>query len=604
MRQLAVPLLALFAMTLSAQPAAKPIQYTLRFAEAQNHYVDIEATYPVSGDSLDLFMAVWTPGSYLVREYARNVEAVTAVNPSGQTLDVTKSAKNRWHIAGLRGASTVNVRYRVYSREMSVRTNWVEAGFAILNGAPTFLWPVGDLKRPAEITLDLPASWQKSISPLPSPNSRAHHFLAPDYDTLVDSPIYAGNAATYDFDVDGKPHVLVNEGESGMWNGAKAAQDVKTLVSTAHRLWGVVPYDRYVFFNMITEANGGLEHKSSTTLMTSRYVGKSKTMYQGGFEGEEWRDGWLALVSHEFFHLWNVKRLRPIELGPFKYEEENYTPLLWVAEGFTSYYGDLLVARAGFWSPTDYLHSLGGQINALQTNPGRLVQPLELSSYDAWIKYYRPDENSKNVTVGYYNKGQVVGFLLDAKIRQATNGAKNLDDLMRLLYTRFSGPHGYTSTDFRKAASELAGTDLTAWLHDALDTTKELDYQPALAYYGLRFKPATGPDRASLGVTTKPVNDRHVISAVTRATTAYAAGLNVDDEIVAIDGFRVVGADALRRKLRLYRPGEKIQLTVARREKLQTFDLTLDTEAKPLALELDPAATPEQQSHYAALLRP
>ena len=397
----------------------EPISYVLRFPAPQTHYVDVEATIPTDGrPEVELMMAVWTPGSYMVREFSRNVESVSAATSEGELLRIAKTSKNRWTVE-TRGLPRVTIRYRVYSREMSVRTNFVDEGFAILNGAPTFLTLVGGERRPHDVRVVLPPQWRAAVSPLPQ---QGDVYRAPDFDTLVDSPIYAGNAPVYRFEVGGRPHFLVNEGEGTVWDGPRSAADVERIAREQAAFWGVVPYERYVFFNLITEAGGGLEHRDSTVLMTSRW--KSRTR-------EGYRD-WLALVSHELFHAWNVKRLRPAELGPFDYEREVYTRNLWFVEGVTSYYDDLLVHRAGLSSRDELPEGPEQADRTLQTTPGRLVQPLEDSSFDAWIKYYRRDENSVNTGISYYTKGSVVALLLDARIRRATGGKRSLDDVLRL----------------------------------------------------------------------------------------------------------------------------------------------------------------------------
>ena len=261
----------------------EPIRYTLRFPAPHTHYVEVEATLPTSGKPwIELAMAVWTPGSYLVREYARHVEGLMAHAPDGTELSLDKSRKNRWRMH-TNDAQTIVVTYRVYCREMSVRTNWVEDSFALLNGAPTFLTLVEDVARPHDVQLVLPEAWQTSITGLPAvPGGVAHHYRAADFDTLVDSPILAGNPAVYTFEVDGLPHYLVNAGEGGVWDGPRSAQDVEKIVRAQRDMWGFLPYEKYVFFNMITEAGGGLEHKNSTVLMTSRWHSRVRKDYLSG----------------------------------------------------------------------------------------------------------------------------------------------------------------------------------------------------------------------------------------------------------------------------------------------------------------------------------
>ena len=582
-------LLVLIVTIVAASPAAaqtrEAIRYTLRFPAPETNYVEVEAAVPTDGRAvIDLMMAVWTPGSYLVREYERNVEAVKA-----RGLTVEKTLKNRWRIQ-TGGAREVMLSYRVYSHEMTVRNNWVDAEFAMLNGAPTFITLVESGARPHEVRLELPAAWKTSVTGMPdAPGGAPHHYRAPDYDTLVDSPIVAGNPEIHRFSVDGKPHLLVDVGEGGVFDGARAARDLERVVQADRRFWGSLPYDKYVFINLLVNASGGLEHRNSVMMMASRWATGTRDKYLP----------WLSLASHEYFHLWNVKRLRPIELGPFDYEHENYPRSLWISEGLTDYYGDLQLARAGLYTPGEYLRELSAMIRTLQTTPGRLTQTAETASFDAWIKQYRPDDNTINSTISYYTKGAVLGFVLDARIRAATNDAKSLDDVMRLALARYSGAKGFTPEDFRKTASEVAGTDLSAWFTRALETTEEVDYGPALAWYGLELTvaPAIGEKPAWLGANTRIDGGRLMVENVPRGTPAYAAGVNPGDEILAIDDFRVLPA-TIETQLAAYRPGRKVVLLVSRRDELKRLDVTLGEEP-PDRWSLQPRmdATPAQRAH-------
>jgi predicted metalloprotease with PDZ domain len=598
-----------FALGLQGAPMPEPVSpvspvsYTVSFPAPQTHYVEVEALIPTDGQPVvELMMAVWTPGSYMIREFSRNIETLSAFTEAGSPLSFEKTRKNRWQIPS-RGAPRIRVRYRVYAREMSVRTNFVDAGFAILNGAPTFVTRVGAEHRPHDVRLVLPPAWKEAVCalpPAPAPGEPAG-FRAADFDTLVDSPIYAGNAPVYRFEVDGKPHELVNEGEDALWDGPRSAADVERIVREEAAFWGQLPYDRYVFFNLITEASGGLEHKSSTVLMTSRWRPHTR----------EGAVGWLGLVAHELFHAWNVKRLRPAALGPFDYENEAYTRDLWIPEGITSYYEDVMVHRTGLSSRKELLKRLSKEIEALQTTPGRQVQSVADSSFDAWIKYYRQDENSSNSGVSYYTKGGVVAFLLDARIRRATDGRASLDDVLRRAYARFSGPQGFRTEDFRAVAAEVAGTDLDPWFHRALETTDELDYKEALDWYGLHFvedkkKDEEDEDRAGwLGCEVEIQNARLVVTLVKKATPAWDAGLNTGDEILAVGDYRIPPAlDGWKERLKAYPPGKRDSLLVARRERLLRLPVTFGAEPR-LAWKLaeDPQATPEQRAHLDDWLR-
>ena len=452
--------------------ALEPIRYQLRFPAPHTHYVEVEAAIPTSGrPEVEVYMATWTPGSYLIREYERQVEAVTA-SAGTRELAVAKSTKNRWKIA-TGGAASVTLRYKVYSREMTVRNNWVEASFAMLNGAPTFITLVERAARPHEVRFELPASWKRVETALEPVSGSPNTFRAPDFDTIVDSPIIIGNPVTREFTVDGKRHTVVFEGDAALIDADRVAADVQKIVLAAKGVMGSLPYPHYHFMTMVTESSGALEHKNSYLGMTNRFATRTHPAYLG----------FLSTLAHEYFHAWNVKRLRPVELGPFDYENENYVKTLWVAEGFTDYYATVLLRRAGILTNDEYLNGLSNQIEQVQTVPGRLVTPVSMASFDTWIKQYRPDENTANMSVNYYPKGAVIGFLTDAKIRKATNGARSLDTGMQWAMQRYSGEKGYTPDQFYTVMGEAAGTDLKCWFAKTAESTEELDYTEALDFF-------------------------------------------------------------------------------------------------------------------------
>jgi predicted metalloprotease with PDZ domain len=572
----------------------EPIRYTLRFPAPHTHYVEVEAVYPTgSRPQTELYMAVWTPGSYLVREYERHVEDVAAKGPDGRRRDVRKTRKNRWTI-DTSGIPSVTVSYRVYGREMTVRNNWIESAFAMLNGAPTFVTLVDRSRRAHEVRIELPAQWKGIATPLMPVEGGSHTFVAEDFDTLVDSPIIIGNPVIREFQVAGKSHYLVLEGDPSFFDVDRAAADVKKIVEEGGNVMGGrYDYPHYYVLYLLTEASGGLEHKNSFLGMASRYTTRTHRAYLA----------WLSLTAHEYFHNWNVKRLRPIELGPFDYENEVHTTSLWIVEGFTDYYGSLLVRRAGLSNRDEYLDELSNQIEAVQTTPGREVTPVGMASFDTWIKQYRPDENTANTTVNYYPKGAVIAFLVDARIRQTTGGSKSLDDAMRLAYSRYAGDKGYTAEQFYQTMSDVAGVDLKPWFARVVDTTEELDYSEALDWFGLRFRPVDAkPARAYLGFGSRVDAGRLIVSQVRRGTPALAAGLNVDDEILAIDDVRV-RADGLATRLEQYKPGDNVSLLVARRDRVIRLDATLGADpGRPWRLEVAPEASDAQKQRLAAWL--
>jgi predicted metalloprotease with PDZ domain len=491
----------------------------------------------------------------------------------------------------------------LYCNDLTVRTNYVDQELALLHGAATFLSIFSDIPAQYEVMLELPPGWCGAWSGMPGNGT---HFLATDYDTLVDSPIVAGNPAIQQFDVDGKPHFLLNFGDTSLWDLSGATRDVEKIVREHYRMWSDLPYEKYLFLNLLTGGRGALEHRNSVVLTADRFTMTKRAAYVS----------WLDLVSHEYFHTWNVKQLRPAELGPFDYENEVYTRNLWIAEGFTEYYTALGVRRAGITSDEEFLGSnrssdprkepasISGLIEKLQSTPGRLEQPVSLASFDAWIKLYRPDENSLNSTISYYTKGAVIAWLLDARIRAATHDTRSLDDVMRLARQRFGGAVGFTSDDFRNTAEEVAGCNLNEWFHYVADSTGELDYTEALTWFGLHFKPPEprpGVARKSwLGISTKHDRGRLIVTQVLRGTPAWNAGISADDEILGLDGYRV-RPEQWEQRLEAYPANREVSLLVSHRERLVTIPVRVGEEPEiQWRVAIDPEATTDQARHFAS----
>ena len=562
----------------------RALEYTLSFPEPWTHRVEVTLRIP-EGGTIELWMPVWTPGSYLVREYSRHVQDLTAHSESGAELAVLKTRKNGWAISAP-SAKHIVVRYTVYGRELSVRTNWIDDTFALLNGAPTFLAVRGLESASHRVTLDLPKNWKGAWSAMATTAKAGSEitFEAANHDELIDSPILAGTPEVHDIPVDKIPISLLNTGDPSLWDGAKAASHVQTIVERYRTMMGGLPFDRYFFLNCIVESRGGLEHANSCVLMTSRYAYRKRASYVE----------WLGLVSHEFFHVWNVKRLRPVSLGPFDYENEVYTRSLWFAEGVTSYYTPLIPRRAGLTKTEELLDALSEHIEKLQTTPGRRHQSLEESSFDAWIKLYRPDENSVNTTISYYVKGAVVAWLLDAEIRAASKGKRSLDDLIRLLFSRHAGDKGYTDADLQSGAEEIAGTSLETFFAKNVRGRDELSYETVLRPFGLRFaKPKSNdPPQGWMGLETLGRDGKVVITSVREDGPAHAAGVAAEDELLALGGYRV-DSRSLSDRLQQFRPGDPVEVVVARRDAIRTFRLALSESPRSWKLEVDPDAPPE-----------
>ena len=471
-------LVALFAALADWMPTTEsarklePIVFTVKFPAPETHFAEVIATVPTEKRArIELMMPIWSPGFYRVEDYAGKVQELTARTSEGKPLPVEQPQKNRWRIQ-TSGASSVIVSYRLFCNSRSVTTNWVGEDLAVLNGAATFVTLAEKMPRPHDIRLELPSTWKQSMAALES--TQPNQFRAQDFDTLVDSPIVVGNLSVREFDVAGSKHLLVDAGDYKQWDAQRGAQEIEKIVRATHQFWGFLPFKRYVFLNVFRQGGGGLEHKDST-LLTS-----SPRMTAPGY-------GWLGFVSHEYFHAFNVKRLRPVELGPFDYEHPPNTASLWISEGLTTYFGELLVARADIGTTQESLNSVSSHIRQLQTSPGRLLQTLEDSSLDVWNSGTSGVGRDTATKVSYYVKGPVVGLLLDAHIQRLTGGKKSLDDVMRLAYKRYSGTRGFTAEQFRKTTEEVAKVDLKDWFRKVLASTEELDYNEALDWYGLRF---------------------------------------------------------------------------------------------------------------------
>lgn len=482
-RRLGVPalavLLALLAPALhlatTQARALDPIVYTIRFPDPASKTFTVEAVVPTDQhDVVDLMMPVWSPGFYGLQNYAARVSAFAATASGGVTLDVTRPQANRWEVK-TGGRPSFTATYTVAAPRGSNLSNGVTETSAVLIGPATYVTLVDPGHRPAEVRLELPSTWVGSMTSLDAASDgQPNHYVAPDYDVLVDSPILAGvDLSSTEFTVGGIKHYWVWLGHSD-WPGEKVAAELTPLIEEHLRFWGSLPYTKYAFLDIITGSGGGsgVEHLNSVAITGG---GKEPADQTARFRN-------AAFISHEYFHAMNVKRLRPVELGPFDYEHPPTTTGLWVAEGLTSYFGDLLSARAGLGSTEDYLNFESRHITALQTRePGRLVQTLEQAS----AQMFQPIPADQKVD--YYEKGPVVGLVMDAHIRHLTNGRKSMDDVMRLEYQRWSGAHGYTADEFAQTMADAAGIDTKDLLHRLVATTEEVDYSEMLDWFGLRF---------------------------------------------------------------------------------------------------------------------
>jgi predicted metalloprotease with PDZ domain len=566
--------------------AAGPLQisYNVSFPEAQAHYVDIEMDIKgLAQNQLTLKMPVWTPGSYLVREYAKNVESFTAEH-NGKAVDVTKTRKNAWQIT-TQGLTSVKVKYRVYGNEISVRTNFIDASHGFLSTAGTFVYPDGMLNTPSTIHIKPYKNWDKVSTSLATVNNDQFTVTAPNYDILFDSPIEVGNQDIFGFDAAGVKYEVAMYG-GGNYDKEHLKVDMAKIVEEETAIFGENPNKRYVFIvHNYQRGGGGLEHLSSTVLGASRDAYATESGYKG----------FLSLVAHEHFHLWNVKRLRPIALGPFDYDNENYTTNLWIAEGFTAYYDNLIVRRAQFNSVENYLKELTADMGTMDNTPGTAYQPLSQSSYDAWIKGYRPDENSINTGISYYTKGSIIGMLLDLEIINDTKGAQSLDDVMRYMYNEYykTKKRGYTDAEFKAGLEKFVGKNLDDFYKKYINGVDPIDYNRYFGYAGYHVV----NDLADSNTPTLAANfvnpGGHVrITSVLRGGAAWKDGLNVYDEITAIDG---VAVEDPKTMLDGKKVGDKIMVSIIRDGLPMNIPVTLlrNTQVR-YRIESLPTVTPQQ----------
>jgi predicted metalloprotease with PDZ domain len=514
---------------------------------------------------LDLKFPVWTPGSYLVREYAKHLQEFSAQTATGEPLSWRKHSKQHWRVETPGGGEIV-VHYRIFAHELTVRTNHLDGSHGYFNPAALCLYLPGFEQTPIQISIQPPDQGWQVTTPLAAVPGELPTFEAADFDTLVDSPFEIGTHRLYEFEVLGKTHQLAIWGE-GNADPRQIIQDTQRIIETEAELFGGLPYDRYLFLlHLSSQGYGGLEHRNCCSLNYPRF----------GFRDRDQYNRFLKLVAHEFFHLWNVKRIRPQALETFDYDGENYTPSLWFSEGTTSFYDQVMPLRAGLYDVKHYLKLVAEAITKLQTTPGRQVQPLSESSFDAWIKLYRPDANSSNSQISYYLKGELVSFLLDLLIRDRHQNQRSLDDVMRCLWQQFGQTEtGFTPEALQGVIEEIADQDLGDFFGRYIDGTEELPFAAYLEPFGLQLgAEVKDPGGPYLGLTLQWEQGKSRVKSVISASPAQAAGIDPGDEILALNGFRVT-AENWSARLKDHQPGDRVELAVFHQDQLCLRSVTL-----------------------------
>lgn len=505
------------------------IKYTLSFPEPHTHYAEVELHISdIVAEELWLKMAVWTPGSYLIREFQKNIDFVEC-HANGEIQRLEKCDKNTWKVS-TENVSSVRIKYRTYCFEYSVRTNFVDETHAQINGAPTFLYLEGYEHLPAVIEIKPFQTWQHISTALPVKDTDKWVRIAANLDELIDSPIEIGNHTSYFFEAAGVSHELAIYGQSNC-NIEKLISDLKSIVEVETAIFGSHPCKDYVFIIHNTDNSyGGLEHLHSSVNHITRWS-YDKENYQRA----------ISLLAHEYFHLWNVKRIRPKALIPFNYHAENYTELLWFFEGVTSYYDDYICYRAGITTKEDFIRIVEKNINDVLNTGGIDIQTLAEASFDTWLKYYRRNENSANAHINYYTHGAVVAMLFDFMIMDATRGSKCLDDVLRQLYSDYlqHPDEGVTEASILQIFNTVSGIDFAPYFHKYIHTTAPLDVELYLELLGIRAMDKTAKNSVYLGMSTQWKEGRLYITQLDKHYGAYQGGLSAEDEVIAIDGFRI-----------------------------------------------------------------
>lgn len=556
-------------------PRIPGLRVIVRPLDLALHEVEVEVQLPAGALVAGAVAALpaWTPGSYLVRDYARFLDRLVLKDAQGETLPVEKLDKQRWRLPA--NESRCVLTYRLYCNDLTVRTNHVDAAHAHLVGSASFLYLEDQRDRPYEVQFQgWPGDWRVATG-LPQGKGI---FRAKDYDELVDSPFELGTFRLHEWKSGGTAFELAITGEH-CGDEPRLLEGTQRIVEVCGRMFDGFPFDRYVFLLTFSPgARGGLEHRDSTSLLADPFALDKP---EGYFE-------LFTLIAHEFFHAWNVKRLRASELGPFDYSKENPTRLLWFHEGFTSFLQYGLVMKSGTAPWTWVARKLAQTWTDNTTRQGRLEQSLEESSFDAWIRYYKPTEFSTNSTVSYYDKGSLVAWTMDARFRLASGGKWGVEEYIRILWDKY-GDGPITDADLRKAYRALSGEDPEPFWRDYIVGVRELDAEPIEKAYGLRLtrqapwedlsqeelEDAGAVNRAKVFSGLSFSGDSPTIHNIVPGSPAAEAGLAYGQEILAVNGWRTATASEVTRRIGDRRVGEPVEFLATDRGRVKRYDLTL-----------------------------
>jgi predicted metalloprotease with PDZ domain len=562
---------SLLFITVMASAQLPSIHYSLGMSKPHTHLFEVEvsiAKLSSADKELDLIMPAWRSGRYVIFDFSGGVQEFSAVDEIGKALAWSKTDKQTWRIA--RGkASTITARYLVYANEFSDRTRGLNDEHAFVDPATTFMFVKKYTNEPLTLTVTPFGNWHVTTG-LDQSGGKENTFTAPNYEYFADCPIEIGNQRDYTFEVDGTQHVLMIAGYGNI-DEKQIIPGLTKLVEANKKFWGRLPYKRYVFMlEVYPNSGGGTEHINSTIMQRGPF----------GFLGHDAYRSFLGLVSHEYFHTWNVKQLRPKGITPYDYTKEDYVNELWVAEGTTSYYGDLMLVRTGFKTQGEFLNGVAGSVQSDRMRPGNKVQSVTESSFDAWVKYWRGRQNGYNAESDYYDKGSHVSLLLDLEIRRLSKNQHSLDDVMRAMFERFPLGKGYTVDDLQKVSEEMAGSSLQQFFPDYVHGTTPIPWEQFLSIAGLQLEKKDTEPKPWLGIMTYDQDSQTRVYSIVAGSPAYDAGLDVNDEVLALNGFKARTND-LTNRIAEMKEGDRVKLTVFRNNVLREFDVTLRNQEVP-----------------------
>lgn len=555
---------------------SQKVNYKLKMTNPQSHYFEVEMILEgLTDKQIEVKMPVWAPGSYLVREFSKNVNQVLAFDENKVAIKTVKTAKNTWQLQNALKGKRISITYQVYAFELSVRTSFLDLTHGFVSGSGVFMYVSNHQNLPGQIEITPYREFNVVSTALPkakisvsSDSNKTFDFS--NYDHLIDCPIEIGNQVEFQFMAAGVKHTVAMYGD-GNYDIEKLKVDMPKVIEAETQVFGENPNKEYLFIvHNVVDGQGGLEHMNSTTLSVNRW----------SYSGAEYL-GFLNLVAHEYFHLWNVKRFRPIELGPFDYDKENYTSLLWVMEGFTSYYDELIMRRAGFMSQEEFVSKMQNTINYVEGSVGSRVQSVAHSSFDAWIKAYRPNENSSNTTMTYYSRGQIIAAIFDVLIVDKYKGKKCLDDFMRFVYIKYAKElnRGISDKEFKMELEKFLEMDLTTFYAKYIDGTEIIPYGEYFSKVGIDVT-YTGTKRPSFGASVKQEGGNVIVKSVRSGSSAEKAGISVNDEIIACNGFRV-DQGSLEGTMNALKENEQVELLINRDDILFSTNVKILTYEKP-----------------------